>query len=127
MRNGLWALIFAIVASWAVPVSAPAHHAFAWADNDHPITLTGVATQFIFQNPHSQIWFDVKGKDGSLDHWMIEIGPPTALRRANWSETSIKPGDQITVTGGPAKDGRKILNITGKLMVNGEELSTRSN
>jgi hypothetical protein len=127
MRNGLLVVIFALVVSCGVPDSALAHHAFAWADNDHPITLSGVATQFVFQNPHSQIWFDVKSKDGSLEHWMIEIGPPTSLRRANWNEASIKPGDQITVTGGAAKDGRKILNITGKLIVNGEELSTRSN
>jgi len=68
----------------------------------------------------------VKQSDGSIDHWMIEIGPPTSLRRANWNEASIKAGDQITVTGGPAKDGRKILNITGKLLVNGQELSMRA-
>jgi len=101
-----------------------AHHAFAWADNEHPITLSGTVMEFWYANPHSQIMVDVKGKEGEIDHWMIEIGPPAALRRAGWSSATIKQGDQITVTGGAAKDGRKILNIAGKLLLNGKELST---
>lgn len=56
---------------------------------------------------------------------MIEIGGPPGLHRAGWTSESIKPGDSLTVTGGLAKDGRLIINITGKLIINGKELSTR--
>lgn len=104
-----------------------AHHAFAWADNEHPITLTGTVTEFVFVNPHSQVYFDVKDKDGTVSNWMIEMGPPVALRRAGWNSATVKAGDQVTVTGGAAKDGRKLINITGKFLLNGQEVSTRSN
>jgi hypothetical protein len=103
-----------------------AHHSLSWADNEHPITVSGTVTEFVFANPHSQVWFDNKDKDGNLVHWMIEIGGPPGLHRAGWTSESIKPGDSLTVTGGQAKDGRFIINITGKLMINGKELSTRA-
>ena len=102
-----------------------AHHSLSWADNEHPVTVSGTVVQFVFANPHSQIFFDSKDKDGNVQHWMIEIGGPPGLHRAGWTSESIKPGDSLTVTGGQAKDGRLIINITGKLMINGKELSTR--
>ena len=122
-------LVILAVVFGSIMISAPlfAHHSLSWADNEHPITITGTVTEFVFANPHSQIVFDVKGKDGSMEHWMIEIGPPPGLHRAGWTSESIKPGDNVTVTGGQAKDGRKIINITGKLLINGQELSTKQN
>lgn len=121
-------LLLVAVSAALSGVSTPVfgHHSLSWADNEHPITVTGTVVQFIFANPHSQIWFDAKAKDGTIAHWMIEIGGPPGLHRAGWTSESIKPGDEITVTGGPAKDGRNIINITGKLLVNGKELSTHS-
>src|SRR5215475_10768917 len=116
-----WLTILAVaVGLLMVSVSTFAHHSLSWADNEHPITITGTVTEFVFANPHSQIEFDVKAKDGSMEHWMIEIGPPPGLHRAGWTSESIKSGDEVTVTGGQAKDGRKIINITGKLMINGK-------
>ena len=103
-----------------------AHHSLSWADNEHPITVSGTVTEFVFANPHSQVWFDNKDKDGNVQHWMIEIGGPPGLHRAGWTSESIKAGDALTVTGGQAKDGRLIINITGKLMINNKELSTRA-
>jgi hypothetical protein len=112
----LWAMLLAGVIA-ACLLSAPtfAHHSLSWADNEHPITLSGTVTQFVFANPHSQIFFDAKAKDGTLTHWMIEIGGPPGLHRAGWTSQSLKAGDDITVTGGQAKDGRNLINITGKL------------
>jgi hypothetical protein len=115
--------ISAALAAGSAPVFG--HHSLSWADNEHPITLTGTVTEFVFANPHSQVFFDAKAKDGTLTHWMIEIGGPPGLHRAGWTSQSLKAGDEITVTGGQAKDGRNIINITGKLLVNGKELSTR--
>jgi hypothetical protein len=121
-------LSFLMIAIGFLVVSGPvsAHHSLSWADNEHPITVSGTVTEFVFANPHSQVWFDNKDKDGNVVHWMIEIGGPPGLHRAGWTSESIKPGDALTVTGGQAKDGRFIINITGKLLINGKELSTRA-
>jgi hypothetical protein len=126
MKNRLLVLLAVTVGFLMVSSPLFAHHSLSWADNEHPITLTGTVTEFVFANPHSQVMFDAKGKDGNLEHWMIEIGPPPGLHRAGWTSASIKTGDQVTVTGGQAKDGRNIINITGKLLINGQELSTRA-
>lgn len=123
MRKCL-APLAAVIGFTMVSVPVFGHHSLSWADNEHPITLTGTVTEFVFANPHSQVFFDVKAKDGTLTHWMIEIGGPPGLHRAGWTSQSVKPGDDITVTGGQAKDGRNLINITGKLLVNGKELST---
>jgi hypothetical protein len=113
-------LVMGAIGFLMVSCSLFAHHSLSWADNEHPLTLTGTVTEFDFENPHSQIWFDVKKKDGSIDHWMVEIGGPPGLRRDGWTSETLKPGDTITVDGGAAKDGRKIIN-SHKMLINGKE------
>jgi hypothetical protein len=96
-----------------------AHHSLSWADNEHPVNFTGTVTAFLFENPHSQIMFDVTQKDGTIEHWMVEIGGPPGLHRDGWTAETLKPGDVITVEGGAAKDGRKIIN-SHKMLINGK-------
>ena len=62
----------------AAPVKA--HHAFAAAFDDHkPINLQGTVTKVELVNPHSWLWLDVKGKDGTVTNWGIESGAPNGL------------------------------------------------
>src|SRR4051812_39224159 len=35
-------------------------------DASKPITMTGTITEFVWQNPHSQVYFDVKSPDGTV-------------------------------------------------------------
>jgi hypothetical protein len=125
MRNKVLAICAMAIGILILSGPSFAHHSLSWADNAHPITLTGTVTEFVFANPHSQVYFDTKGKDGTLEHWMIEIASPPGLHRAGWTSETVKSGDQVTVTGGQAKDGRHILNITGKFLVNGQSLTPR--
>jgi hypothetical protein len=87
------------------------HNSAALYDGDHPITLTGSVTEFRLINPHSRIKFDVKDDSGSVVNWEIEWGPPSNLYRRGWKTDSLKPGDEITVTGAPAKDGSKKVDL----------------
>jgi len=43
--------------------------------------------------------------------------------RAGWTSQSLKPGDQVTLTGWRARSGSNSLWIT-KTVVNGQELKT---
>ena len=88
-----------------------AHHAGATWDEDHRITLKGAVTEVDFSNPHVRIYFEVKEKNGDSVQWTAVSAPPQRLYRNGWNRDTLQPGDLITVTGAPARDRRKILNV----------------
>ena len=62
--------------------TARAHHAFsAEFDQDKPVLLEGALTQADWTNPHAWLYIDVKGPDGKVANWAVEMGPPSALLR----------------------------------------------
>jgi hypothetical protein len=88
----------------AVPVSA--HHAFAASyDSDKPIEIEGTVTKVMLINPHSFIFMDVKGPDGTVAHWEIEGGAPNALFRNGLKRDTLPVGTAIKVSGYQAKTG----------------------
>ncbi len=88
-----------------------AHHAPSIYDKAHPITLTGTVTEFRFTNPHVQVRFEVREKNGNVVKWIGHSSPPRKMYRVGWKRDTLKPGDEITMTGGPDKTGRKIMRI----------------
>ena len=83
-----------------------AHHSFAAEfDDTKPIKLQGKVTKVEFINPHSWIYIDVKGADGSVVNWAIEGGSPNALYRHGFTRDSLPVGTEIVVTGYRSKDG----------------------
>lgn len=91
--------------------SVQAHHAQAVYDRENHVTLRGTVTEYVFASPHVQIHFETKDADGKTEKWTALSAPPQRLYRAGWNMNSLKPGDQITVTGAPRKDGLKVVNI----------------
>ena len=74
-------LILCIATIGLLILSAPAlaHHGNAAYDLANPITLQGTVTEFVWSNPHVQIYFDVKDDKGKLVHWASEtVSPGTA-------------------------------------------------
>ena len=105
MRTGLIVVLGSLGLTLA---SAPgwAHHAFAAEfDAAKPIKLKGTVTQMEWINPHTWIHIDVKGRDGKVEKWMIEGGPPNALSRRGFTKDSVPVGAEILVEGYRAKDG----------------------
>ena len=88
-----------------------AHHSAAMWDRQHHVTLKGTVTEVTFSNPHVQIHFEAKDDKGNPEQWLAESAPPQRLYRVGWNSKTLKLGDQITITGAPSKDGRKIVNI----------------
>ena len=103
--------------------AAIAHHGQAGYNTGGPVTVSGTVAEFQFVNPHCIVSLDVKNEKGETEKWQGELTSPNHLLRAGWSATSLKPGDQITITGFRAKSGATSLWIT-KTVVNGEELKT---
>jgi hypothetical protein len=98
-----------------------AHHGQAGYNTTQTVTVTGAVTDFQFVNPHSIVSLDVKDDKGETQAWQGELTSPNHLIRADWTATTLKPGDKVTMSGYRAKSGANSMWIT-KISVNGEEL-----
>jgi hypothetical protein len=121
MKKVLLAGLAAATGLLLVSGPALAHHSNAIYDQTREITLTGTVTEFRLTNPHIQILFDVKDDQGDLKHWSSIGDNPVNLRRKGWNRNTIKPNDQITISGYAAKDGRPLMT-TNKIVLNGKAL-----
>jgi hypothetical protein len=88
--------------------SAPAfvHHSGAMFDRTRTLKITGTVTEFVWTNPHASFKLDVVGSDGKTESWDIEMNGPSNLIPVGWKRTTLKPGDKVTVTVNPLRDGR---------------------
>ena len=106
-----------------LPALVVAHHnAASHYLLDQKVTVEGVVTEFRLINPHARIYFDVKGDDGEIEKWLAEGNASSVLRRRNWTEDSLKPGDAITITGSPARDGGNKLDWESVVLADGTDL-----
>src|ERR1700680_643127 len=94
-----------------VAVALLGHHSTAPYDLVHGTIIEGVVTRFDWENPHAHIFLNVNGEENAIEHWRIELDSPGHLRRLGWTQNTVKPGDQVTVTGGRARDGS--FNLRG--------------
>jgi Family of unknown function (DUF6152) len=102
----------AFVAGVGLLMAAPvlAHHSFkAEYDETRQVTLTGIITKVLWKNPHVMLTIDVKD-DSKTTSWELELASPNGLMSQGWKVDSLKPGDQVTATGFPAKDGANLLS-----------------
>src|SRR5436853_6189643 len=111
MKSKLFAVLEASVLVLLVSSTLLAHHAGTLNDRDHPVSLKGTVTQFVFTNPHAQIHVDVKDENGNVSNWIAETTSPAALFRLGWNKKTLKFGAMIELSGAPFKDGRKVLSI----------------
>lgn len=118
-RVALFALIAALL---VLSGTAFAHHGSASYDSNKLTTLKGTVTDFRFQNPHAQILLDVKDSSGKVQNWILEAVGIATLSRSGWSKSIMKSGDQITVTGNPAKNGAPAMRLTKVVLASGKEL-----
>ena len=124
VRRGAVALELAAAAlALCVAASAAAHHSFAvHFVADKIVTVKGTVEEFSFRNPHGLLMMTAKDSSGVEQHWRIETNSPNVLRRRGWSEDSIKPGDQVTVEGYPARDGSPSMRVYRVTFADGHEL-----
>lgn len=105
-----------------------AHHgSFISYDRDKQWTAQAVVTEFRYVNPHVQLFFEVKDKDGKVTHWSGEMLPnPAQLIASGWSRKrandALAPGTVVTVTALPAKAGGNVALVTRVTNAKGEEL-----
>ena len=99
-----------------------AHHGTAAYDTTQETMVKGTVTDFQFINPHTLIFLDVKNDKGDVEHWQVDAQSPNQLTRDGWTKNSLKPGDQIAVTGFRAKNHSNILRFLKVVLPSGREI-----
>jgi hypothetical protein len=95
--------------SCSIPVLA--HHSFAAEyDSKKTITIHGIVQKVAWVNPHAYVWVDVKDESGKVVTYAFESLSPNALARSGWTRNSLKAGDEVTVDGYLAKDGKPLAD-----------------
>jgi hypothetical protein len=122
MRNKVTLSLIAFGILFVVSGSAFAHHGAAAYDSSKMVTVTGTVTDFQFVNPHVLIIMDAKDPStGKIEKWEGELTSPNHLARAGWTKSTIKPGDEVTMTGSALKSGALAMAIR-KVMKDGQQI-----
>ena len=114
-----------IVSCFTFSSASWAHHASRQVYEGKSITLMGVVTDYEWANPHSVLSVAVKDENGNVEQWHAEILPPTEMLRAGWTKESLKPGDEVTLTGRPGKFAQHILWLEYLVTPEGRKLGRK--
>jgi hypothetical protein len=119
-----FAMIGAMLLALAFCSPAPllAHHGTAAYDLDKVVTVKATITNFYWMNPHCEILFDLAPAKGKTEAWAIETHPPTMMVSHGWTKRSLNPGDMVTISFHPAKNGAKTGVLIKVVLPNGLEL-----
>lgn len=116
-------ILLAALMTGAAVGAAVAHHSFASEfDAAKKLKLSGTVTKVEWRNPHTYFYVDVKGDDGAVHNWAMELGSPNVLMRRGWTRDSLKIGDQVTVEGSRARDNSYKANANSVVMADGKRL-----
>ena len=105
---------------------ALAHHgtriSYDWTN---PTRMSGTVSEFVWRNPHAQLFFDVTDEAGNVVRWGAEMNSPVVLSRSGWTRTTLEPGDVLEATIYPSRAGTTVGEVsrTHPIIVNGAELS----
>jgi hypothetical protein len=122
--SGPPALAAVVLLLVSVPIFA--HHGAASYDISKMMTLKGTVTSIRWVNPHAEIDMEVNETAGKTQKYIVESVSPLGLTRNGWTKDSLKPGDQITVTGNLSKNGTHILRLKKIVFPTGKELTIQS-
>jgi hypothetical protein len=114
-----------VLAAALISLSLPllAHHAFsAEFDDKKPVKLRGNVVKMEWINPHAWLHINVKGTDGAIVSWAIELGPPNALIKRGWTKESVPPGMEVIVDGYQSKDGALRANGRDVTLPDGKKM-----
>ena len=81
-----------------------AHHGTgASYDRENPVQMSGVVREFVFRNPHGHVFIDVTDSEGVTVTWGAEMTSILRLSRLGWTQATLQPGDEISLTVFPSR------------------------
>ena len=103
-----------------VPLSG--HHSGLTLFTEDTTTLKGVVKNWVWSNPHCLLTFEVTGEDGQATQWVIELQAPNSIYPGGYRRTTFKPGDAVTVTFHPVRNGRPYGRLVSSVPADGKTL-----
>ena len=123
MKNKLASIFPGALALLFFSVPMFAHHGSAAFDMGKRLTMKGTVTEWIWANPHCFLKYDSTDASGNVAHWVVETSNPPDMINSGWTKQSLKPGDQVTITVEPVKNGRPVGHLLEVVLPDGKKLS----
>ena len=64
-------------------------------------------------------------ESGDVQHWTGAVTAPNKLARAGWTKSTLKPGDEVEITGRPGRNGAHAMHIMRIVMADRHALQMR--
>jgi len=119
--NQLWAAAVGIL---IVCIPLFAHHGAASFDTSKKLTLKGTVVEWFWANPHCFLRFDVKDENGQTVQWVVEAQSGPNIMPLGYTKQTFKPGDEVTVTLTPVRNGKPLGRIQYVVLANGKKLGS---
>jgi hypothetical protein len=84
-------------------------------------TLKATITQFVWSNPHCEIFFDATDDSGKVKHWVLEVHPPNIMTTRGWNRKVLAPGDVVTISFHPGHNDMLIGTLIKFTLPDGRE------
>jgi hypothetical protein len=123
MKSAFALVLLCGAAVTAIP--ATAHHSFAMFEPEKTVTLDATVENVEWSNPHIWVNLIVNNAQGQPEKWGVEAGATNTMLRFGWKRSTLKPGDKVTATIHPMKDGThngslvKFVTESGQTLVIG--------
>lgn len=114
------AVLITAITAFATVVGVEAHHSHAMFDTSREMALVGTVKRISFANPHVFIHLDVKGSNGQVVTWAIEMSNISNMERRGIYRGTFKIGETITAKVNPLRDGRPGGNYTSIIAADGK-------
>ena len=115
-------IIVAVAVALLTGVPLRAHHSGSTLFSDTTTTLKGTVKNWLWSNPHCLLTVEVTGADGQAAQWVIELQAPNSIYPGGYRRTTFKPGDAVSVTVHPVKNGRPYGRLVASVLADGREL-----
>ena len=103
-----------------------AHHSLAGTyDLSRPITMSGLVTEVVLRNPHTSISLNVKGTDGSIGNWKVEMGSAVNLAKQGFGKETVTVSSSVTIQGFLARDGSMVAAGLKLTLSDGKQFDVR--
>ena len=121
IQQKIYAIAF-ISVSLLLSLPATAHHStITYFDPNVSVeykALTVVAFEIV--NPHTRLVFRATDDNGNEEEWTASTQSANVLRRMGIGADFVQPGDTVTVTASPHRNGSKLVLMTRMDFPNGD-------
>jgi hypothetical protein len=116
----LFAIALSVLCFDALP--AAAHHSLAPYIQTRAESLVGTVKEFAWTNPHTWLTILVRDEKGEMVEWVFEGVATSRLAQAGFKKETLMPGDVISVTYSPRRDGKAGGMFVGVTFADGKTL-----